>query len=121
MKRKLRDKWVAALRSGKYPQGHGRLSRKTADGTSKFCCLGVLCEVLVDEGLLEREYVKYGECYYTRHQKPVTTHAYLGKSVVTLVGEQFNQYILTHMNDWKKSSFADIANWIEANVPVDNG
>lgn len=34
------DLWVAALRSGKYPQGKGKL--RTKEG---FCCLGVGCEV----------------------------------------------------------------------------
>lgn len=33
-------KWIVALRSGKYEQGHRRLHR---DG--KFCCLGVACDV----------------------------------------------------------------------------
>ena len=36
----LRDKWVAALRSGKYEQSRGRL--RTQNG---YCCLGVLCDV----------------------------------------------------------------------------
>jgi hypothetical protein len=40
MKKGLKKKWVAALRSGKYEQGREYLQ---ADG--KFCCLGVLCEV----------------------------------------------------------------------------
>lgn len=35
------QKWVDALRSGKYQQGAGCLS---AEG--KFCCLGVACEVM---------------------------------------------------------------------------
>lgn len=35
-----RNKWLAALRSGDYEQGTGRLAE---DG--KFCCLGVACEV----------------------------------------------------------------------------
>jgi hypothetical protein len=32
--------WIAALRSGQYPQGNGYL---LLDG--KYCCLGVMCEV----------------------------------------------------------------------------
>jgi hypothetical protein len=35
------DKWTAALRSGKYKQGKNALQ---ANG--RFCCLGVLCEVV---------------------------------------------------------------------------
>lgn len=36
----LKAKWVDALRSGKYTQGHGYLLKD-----SKFCCLGVLLEI----------------------------------------------------------------------------
>jgi len=36
--------WVAALRSGKFMQGTGRLVRKV-DGAPRYCCLGVACEV----------------------------------------------------------------------------
>lgn len=42
MKKEVMEKWVAALRSGKWEQGFGRL--KTQD--NKYCCLGVLCQVL---------------------------------------------------------------------------
>lgn len=41
MDAELKAKWVKALRSGEYKQGHGRL--KTAEGG--YCCLGVLCAV----------------------------------------------------------------------------
>jgi len=34
------QKWVKALRSGKYKQGRNRLRKK-----DRFCCLGVLCEL----------------------------------------------------------------------------
>lgn len=41
MKKKIKDKWVAALRSGEYVQGRGQLR----DSENKFCCLGVLCNI----------------------------------------------------------------------------
>jgi hypothetical protein len=40
MKKAIKKKWVAALRSGEYKQGRRYLKR---DG--KYCCLGVLCEI----------------------------------------------------------------------------
>jgi hypothetical protein len=40
-KTEVKEKWVEALRSGKYEQGTGYLCR---DG--QYCCLGVLCDVL---------------------------------------------------------------------------
>lgn len=48
MREEVKDKWVEALRSGKYEQGIGYLHDLTND---KFCCLGVLCDVAVREGL----------------------------------------------------------------------
>lgn len=40
MDQKIKAQWVAALRSGEYQQGRGRL--RIGD---KFCCLGVLCDL----------------------------------------------------------------------------
>lgn len=42
--------WVAALRSGKYQQGFGRLE-KVVDGKTYHCCLGVLCRVAMEAGV----------------------------------------------------------------------
>jgi hypothetical protein len=46
MRESVKKKWVAALKSGKYKQG--KCSLKNTDNT--YCCLGVLCEVFIDEG-----------------------------------------------------------------------
>ena len=48
MRKEIAEKWAAALRSGEYEQGVNRLA--TADRT-KHCCLGVLCEVAIKEGV----------------------------------------------------------------------
>ncbi len=54
MKQKeLRRKWVEALRSGDYIQTHGFLEKKT-HGIKENCCLGVLCHVLEDNGVIEK-------------------------------------------------------------------
>lgn len=42
----LKAQWVAALRSGDYKQGRDVLREPTRDGMS-YCCLGVLCEVMI--------------------------------------------------------------------------
>jgi len=41
MRPEIKQKWVAALRSGDYEQG--KMALQTSDG--KFCCLGVLCDL----------------------------------------------------------------------------
>ena len=46
MDRAIRDKWVAALRSGKYTQGKGLLcGREKEGGEFEYCCLGVLAKI----------------------------------------------------------------------------
>lgn len=42
MKAELKQKWLGALRSGQYQQGTGVLR----DKFDRFCCLGVLCDVV---------------------------------------------------------------------------
>ena len=45
MDSKTKKAWVKALRSGEYKQGDGAL-RKEEDGQERFCCLGVLCDLV---------------------------------------------------------------------------
>lgn len=40
--KEFKEKWVAALRSGKYKQGAGKLF---SDASNTYCCLGVACIV----------------------------------------------------------------------------
>ena len=48
MKREIADKWVAALRSGEYKQARETLA---CDARTKHCCLGVLCELAIEDGV----------------------------------------------------------------------
>lgn len=62
-KRRLR-RFIAALRSGDYQQGFGELANRDVDTEEwKYCCLGVACEVAINDGLKlyvsERRYKKY--------------------------------------------------------------
>lgn len=41
MNKKVKRKWLKALRSGEYSQGYSRL----VDEDDNFCCLGVLCDL----------------------------------------------------------------------------
>jgi hypothetical protein len=47
VKKEVKDKWLTALRSGEYKQGPGALRRG-----DEFCCLGVLCDLAVKEGVV---------------------------------------------------------------------
>lgn len=49
---------VDALRSGKYKQGKASLGKQSQDGEEN-CCLGVACEVAIENGLeLDKEYTE---------------------------------------------------------------
>lgn len=50
-------KWVKALRSGDYEQGKGYLC-KDSEGSKKFCCLGVACDLYIKE---EAPYAEWEE------------------------------------------------------------
>lgn len=50
MNPEVKAKWLAALRSGEYKQGRGQLH--TPGNT--FCCLGVLCDLAFNEGVVTR-------------------------------------------------------------------
>lgn len=47
----LIKKWVDALRSGEFGQTTGRLGKVDETGEASYCCLGVLCEIALADGL----------------------------------------------------------------------
>lgn len=53
MNPEIKAKWLAALRSGEYKQGRNRL-RTNVPGAPQYCCLGVLCELAVEAGVVDR-------------------------------------------------------------------
>jgi hypothetical protein len=46
----IKKRWIDALRSGGYQQTTGVLHDEDANG---FCCLGVLCDIAVKEGVVK--------------------------------------------------------------------
>lgn len=49
MNSEVKERWIEALESGKFPQTH----RTLADANG-FCCLGVLCEIAVEDQVVTR-------------------------------------------------------------------
>lgn len=49
MNPEIKGRWLEALRSGDYPQTRRRL----ADDNG-YCCLGVLCEIAVEDGIVTK-------------------------------------------------------------------
>lgn len=51
MNPEVKAKWLEALRSGEYKQGKERLQ-----AGDRFCCLGVLCHLAVEAGVIQEPY-----------------------------------------------------------------
>lgn len=119
MEKRLKAKWVRALRSGRYKQTGGDL--KNAEG---YCCLGVLCSVAGARWTGE----EWGGL------KPILRGKVIKHEDEELLSPSFRrqvgltkrrQSILTDMNDgghdkdnvWQEpKSFAEIADYIEKNL-----
>jgi len=123
MKEQIKDLWVAALRSGKYQQGKAYLNRGF-----KFCCMGVLCELAIENGVaIERQLSKTGfperydyigtyegrpEVVWSLPPTAVTRWAGLN-SMTGAFNIGPNERSLVTMNDEASKSFLEIADIIE--------
>ncbi len=52
MNPEVRTRWTARLRSGEYAQGTGLLNSLEEGEVRKYCCLGVLCEMAEEAGIV---------------------------------------------------------------------
>jgi hypothetical protein len=99
MNQEIKQKWVEALRSGKYEQGQRQLRKG-----DKYCCLGVLCHVMggrfngVAQWLPERYRIAAGL------DKP--------NPIVSVTNEQGRSMSLAVLNDAGRP-FTEIADIIE--------
>lgn len=117
MNQEVKQKWVAALRSGEYKQGAGYLKNSKGE----YCCLGVLCDVAKKEGQkVVEKYLPSLHTYTFDESK-----AFLPMSVAdwaqlsteapyVLVGGGMDR--LDHLNDSGDFSFDQIADLIEASL-----
>jgi len=101
MKAELKAKWIAALRSGEYQQGHNML---VSDDGKKHCCIGVLAKLCG---------IPQNDMYDNRFQL-VFTGFEQDDLKIGLPMRQRSQ--LATMNDEGTNSFKDIADWIEGNL-----
>lgn len=96
MKQDLKQKWIDALRSGKYQQGFHEL--RTMDEANhseyKYCSFGVLCEVAINSNIS-------GACY---------SYRFLQNELEVDFDETFK---IIKMNDEQRASFNQIADYIE--------
>jgi hypothetical protein len=120
--------WIAALRSGKYQQGMGRLRYSHGPGYA-YCCLGVLGDLMVESGKWTWENNNPGEveCWQLR---AVASSARRGielspawrlpYSAVSGPGGH-HQRELIRLNDMAEASFLTIADYIETRIHPQEG
>lgn len=118
LKSEIKLKWVNALRSGKYDQGKGRLK----DDENKFCCLGVLCDVInpgswklcpivgwkhgdIDVGAIHSD--EFADLFEADN----ALEAVHQKTDINLIQDR-----LIKMNDDEGKSFEEIADYVEENL-----
>ncbi len=100
MEEKYKRPWIEALRSGKYQQG-----RRTLCWDNMYCCLGVLAEI---SGFLQKASLNHKTCYGYSDTLPENIARKFG--IYNIMCE------LIILNDHKKWTFDQIADWIEENL-----
>ena len=120
MKDKDIKTWLKYLRSGEYQQGEGSLCA-TVDGVDRFCCLGVACDVLLNDTWTEHRHtwsigpLVWHDCL--EYQGGVNSSASMpGHKHLKKMGldPQVASDLAT-MND-EGADFKEIADWIEENL-----
>lgn len=139
----VKEKWIAALRSGDYLQSTGRLKRDEEGRGKKvsYCCLGVLCELHGKSHNPPIDFIKreHGIWVYpetSKNPESKTAGSLLPDGVVKWAGLQYKKELyeatiskvdgtsydvqtvnppglLTFLNDSSLFNFDEIANFIE--------
>ena len=106
MDKKIKNNWLADLRSDNYPQGFGGLM-KQEDDIITYCCLGVLCITMGKKDDLDFE-----QTVVIAPSGCIKTHLkYLDCSESGLTHKQ--QQTLIELNDESEQNFHQIADFIE--------
>lgn len=109
----LKTRWTTKLRSGEYRQGKSALRKRGVEQDS-FCCLGVLCEIAVEDGKVHRSETPEAVGW---------NYSYDEESAVLPLALEYSSGInpgarqeLMDMNDVQGKTFSEIADWIDANL-----
>ena len=109
MTQELKEKWVAALRSGEYSQCKASLKEDAGNGTVGYCCLGVLREIACPP----QDFLTWDDRGYLSTK---------GLDAAGLTWEQARD--LAYRNDGSgehpRHDFREIADYIEADIPAED-
>jgi len=94
MNPKIKQKWIKALRSGKYKQGIYELQNE-----DKFCCLGVLCDL----------YTKGTGKMWKRDAQDVLPREVIKWAGLDSCNPTLKDHTCTYYNDTINSTFKQIA------------
>jgi hypothetical protein len=108
MKPEIKNKWVAALRSGEYQQGLHNLK-----SNNQYCCLGVLCDLYIKENNLDWVFTSF----YDFSIPPLVVQEWAGLDTgnprVLTKSHRHSDQNLVALNDTLRYSFPQIADIIE--------
>jgi hypothetical protein len=138
MDKEIRDIWVKSLETKELPDGtkitqtKDALRAKTRGGRRPLCCLGVLCEIAVqkgvipapvkaDDGTFEWFYEdEYGETHQHEDEDlPPAVMAWAGlidSNPHVSFGDAFDEAALSVLNDDYEKNFKEIASMIKENL-----
>lgn len=116
----IKEKWLTDLRSGLYEQGQYCLRRVIPKSQkSEYCCLGVLANVIVNTypETYQWKYYTTGSVAVMNDKTQQSQGRFgLTTEILALVNLNENQQATcVKMNDQERKSFAEIADYIEAN------
>lgn len=121
MKPEIKERWLDALRSGEFKQATASL--RTHD--NRYCCLGVLCELALRDGVVRREdgkrwsiYIATGDVVsHSDSNLPgvVQDWAGLDEADPELSYGDTSQ-MASEWNDFEHKTFAEIADMIERSL-----
>lgn len=130
MNSEVKKKWIEALRSRKYKQGHQML-KQVNNGEEKYCCLGVLCDIVGIKGSFVSDHTEYHTGYYIFDK----SEEMLSSSILNKVGlDDTAAKCLAGLNDGEatfsseksffrskattKQKFYQIANFLEKHTEI---
>jgi hypothetical protein len=120
----LKQRWLDALRSGRYQQTTGILSRYLdhEDEVCGYCCLGVLCDIIDPRWSPKTGNARYWAALPDNERAYPYLSQLLGASpnIMTEVDAKAldPRIKLVDLNDTQQKNFRVIADWIERNIPA---
>lgn len=121
MRGEIKERWISELRSGNYTQGEISLKSVDDDGVIRHCCLGVLCDMAVEAGVIKLERVTESRGLWAfggsqTSGMPEEVMEWAGMQGLTELGHgPWGEGGLANRND-QGHPFPKIADFIEENI-----